>query len=118
MIDKQAIRSFVYALAVADDTDGPSLVVRVKYRGDSSVYDEGAPWGVEKIDENGLKDPGFGSGPVLFASIECLSVPRLPLRQTNVPAYIKKFDALVALCSGMERVLVTPEAVTLAPKRG
>lgn len=112
-MNTQAIRRFAYALADADDAQGPSLVVRVKYRNIPSVYDEGAPWGRLKVEEEGIADPGFGSGPVWFKDIEWISVARVPTRPVNMPCHIKKFDALVSLCSGIEGVLITTDSVTL-----
>lgn len=112
-MNTQAIGRFAYALADADDAQGPSLVVRVKYRNNPSVCDEGAPWGRLKVDEDRITDPGFGSGPVSFADIEWISVARVPKKPVNVPGHIKKFDTLVALCSGIEGVLITADSVTL-----
>lgn len=112
-MNTQAIRRFACALADADDAYGPSLVVRVKYRNNPSVYDEGAPWGRLKVEEDRITDPGFGSGPVSFEDIEWISVARVPTRPVNVSGHIKKFDALVSLCSGIEGVLITPDSVTL-----
>jgi hypothetical protein len=113
IVNTQEIRRFAYALADADDAPGPSLVVRVKYRSSPSVYDEGAPWGRSKVEEGRIEDPGFGSGPVAFDDIEWVSVSRVPTRPVNVPGHIRKFESLVALCSGIEGVLITADSVTL-----
>ena len=43
----------------------------------------------------------------------CISVSRVPARQVNVPGHIKKFDALVALCSKIDGVVITADSVTM-----
>jgi hypothetical protein len=112
-MNTQTIRRFAYALADADAAQGPSLVVRVKYRDNPSVYDEGAPWGRLKVQDDGISDPGFGSGPVLFSEIEWITVSREPTRPVNIAGHKKKFDALVALCSAIDGVEINPDSVTL-----
>lgn len=112
-MNTQTIRRFACALVDADEAEGPSLAVSVKYRNNPSSYDGGAPWGRTKIEEDRIQDPGFGSGPVSFEDIEWISVSRVPTRQVNVPGHIKKFDALVALCSEIEGVVITADSVTM-----
>jgi hypothetical protein len=113
MMNTDTIRRFVCALADADEAEGPSLAVRVKYRNDPSVYNEGAPWGRMKVKEDHILDPGFGSGPVMFDEIERLSVARVPERTVDVPGHIKKFETLLILCLGIEGVFITPDSVVL-----
>jgi len=112
-MNTQAMRMFLFALVEADDADGPSLVLRVKYRNRPSVHEEGAPWGRSKVQEDRIADPGFGSGPVSFDDIEWITVARVPSRQVNVAGHVRKFEALAALCSGIEGVVITPDYVKL-----
>lgn len=53
---------------------GPAGRVRVKYRGDATVYSEFAPLRQDDIGTAGMPDPGFGSGPVEYDDIEFLEI--------------------------------------------
>lgn len=117
-MDSKTIQLFVQALVEADSASGSSLVVSVKYRGDDSVYEEWAPNRSEIIGEDGLQDPGFGSGPVTYSEIERLSVPAVSPRLSTAIEYSKKFDVLVSLTSGMPCVQITANAVTLNIRQG
>ena len=53
---------------------GPAGTVRVKYRGDATVYSEFAPLRQDDVGTAGMPDPGFGSGPVEYDDIEFVEI--------------------------------------------
>lgn len=53
---------------------GPAGRVRVKYRGDATVYSEFAPLRQDDVGTAGMPDPGFGSGPVEYDDIEFVEI--------------------------------------------
>lgn len=54
--------------------EGASGRVRVRYSGDESEYLERAPPRQTDILEDGLLDPGFGSGPVCYSDLDSIEV--------------------------------------------
>ena len=92
--------------------EGPPFHLSVKYRGDNSVY---VGWPLprgEYITSTGLRDPGFGSGPVEFSQIEWVSVHSAPQHHPSSPAYRAKFSQFIAAVQSLTGVSVTGEAVT------
>lgn len=76
MID-DSLKNMLQALQdLYENGDGPSGTVHVKYRGDEAIYAEWAPRRHTDIEEDGLLDPGFGSGPVLFLDLDSIEVRR------------------------------------------
>jgi len=113
--DVDAIQSFVQALMDADDDPGSPLTVCIKYRNDRSVYEHWVPNKLDTFTAYGLRDPGFGSGPVNYSDIEWICVPAVPCWPRKLPEYAKKFEALVALCAGMSAVTITRDELTFNP---
>jgi len=111
----EAIQSFLQALMDADDAPGVRLDVCVKYRNDRSVYEQWTPNRPDAFTEYGLRDPGFGSGPVNYSDIEWICVPAVPRGTSSLPGYSSKFDALIALCADMSAVTITRYEVTFRP---
>ena len=67
----EPLRALLSALQVVNlSADGPAGRVRVKYRGDPSIYSEFSPLRQEDIWSGGMPDPGFGSGPVEYDNVE------------------------------------------------
>lgn len=70
----EELKSLLYALSTVEtefDARGASL--RIKYDGDDKIYTEWIP-ARGRILEEGLLDPGFGSGPVLYANLDLVEV--------------------------------------------
>jgi hypothetical protein len=55
---------------------GPAGRVRVKCRGDATVYSEFAPLRQDDVGTAGMPDPGSGSGPVEYKDIEFVEIRR------------------------------------------
>jgi hypothetical protein len=88
----EAIQSFLQALMDADDAPGVRLDVCVKYRNDRSVYEQWTPNRPDAFTEYGLRDPGFGSGPVNYSDIEWICVPAVPRGTSSLPGYSSSRD--------------------------
>lgn len=115
-VNIEAIRSFARALVEADTSPGAALTVCVKYCSDRRVYEEFAPVRQMLVGEDGIGDPGFGSGPVSYLDIEWLCAPAVPRPPRNVAFHAAKYGALVALCRDLPGVLITQDEVTFDPK--
>lgn len=73
---------------------GEQFNLSVKYRGDTRVYNEWPLPSGDYITESGLRDPGFGSGPVEFENIEFVAVHAAPRRGECTDEYRQKVTAL------------------------
>lgn len=62
---------FLRALCAINERDHvPAGNIRVKYRGDDTIYEQWVPQRQTDIVEDGLLDPGFGPGPVYYSDID------------------------------------------------
>lgn len=102
-------RMFMEALHKADYSDQEApLWITVKYRNSQAEYDEWSPVRLDIIKEEGMLDPGFGSGPVSYADIERVAIHSTPRPSGNyvyiaemVDRYRAKFDMLLKLVSAI-----------------
>lgn len=60
--------------AIYERGQGPSASVHVRYRGDETTYKEWSPRRQTDIVDDGLLDPGFGSGPVYYVDLDLVEV--------------------------------------------
>ena len=91
---------------------GSQFSLSVKYREDDSVY---LGWPLprgEYITDSGLKDPGFGSGPVEFAKIEFVTVHAKPMRGEATNDYEQKMYALRSRLPSLEQVVCDQNGIT------
>ncbi|GLQ47516.1 hypothetical protein GCM10007862_25670 [Dyella lipolytica] len=95
-MSKSAIKSFIEAMCNAEQSgEGPPLWVSVKYVGDQTEYQEWVPTSTDRITDKGLKDPGFGSGPVEYEDIHQICVHSTPKLGAASDAYAKKYETLL-----------------------
>lgn len=91
----EALRTFIQHLQEVEyATVGEQFHLSVKYRRDTRVYDERPLPRGDYITESGLRDPGFGSGPVEFEDIEFVAVHAAPRRGECTDEYRQKVAAL------------------------
>lgn len=70
----EELKSFLYALCTLEiECDILGAGVRVQYDGDDATYAEWIP-ARARIQEEGLLDPGFGSGPILYEKLDLVEV--------------------------------------------
>lgn len=68
------LKSLLYSLSTVEaEFDVRGAGVRVKYEGDDTIYNEWIPARARILGE-GLLDPGFGSGPVLYTRLDRVEV--------------------------------------------
>jgi hypothetical protein len=89
---------------VEEEEGGAPLRVTVQYTGLSDPVEGMAPWGLDKMTETGILDPGFGGGPVEYADVRSVSVwcelrggRKAPIAQTkfdNLSAALKKLHSV------------------------
>jgi hypothetical protein len=108
------LREFLSHLQTVEySSEDSSLNLAVKYRSDETVY---RGWPMPRgsyITATGLRDPGFGSGPVEFCEIEWISVlsnPRHPA--ISVSSYQTQYLQFVDAVRLLKAVRVRPESVT------
>lgn len=109
-MDPQRLRRFAEALTRADRSrDGARLCVTVTYSGNPERYDEWAPLRMEDFLEDGIRDPGFGSGPIRYADIDALFVhaslntpPGYALSPEALETYANKYQMLLGLVRDMD----------------
>lgn len=74
-MSRDSLNSMLRALcAIYERGQGPSASVHVRYRGDDAIYKEWAPRRQTDIKDDGVLDPGFGSGPVSYSDLELVEV--------------------------------------------
>jgi hypothetical protein len=109
---KAPIRLFLEAMYEAEHSaDGPPLRVQVKYRGDATSYEEWSPVRLNDITEEGLLDPGFGSGPVSYSKIEQLVVPLVSRQMPSSSTYTEKITLFARLAAGIPGAKILRDAV-------
>lgn len=68
------LKSLLYSLSIVEtEFDVRGAGVRVQYYGDDTIYNEWIPARARILGE-GLLDPGFGSGPVLYTRLDRVEV--------------------------------------------
>lgn len=120
-MDAQHLRKFAKALHRAEySEDGPALWVTVTYKGSTDQYDEWAPVRLEDMTDDGINDPGFGSGPVDYVDVAALvvhSVPRPSARHVfsseSLENYAAKYRALLEFSRDIEGVSIEQTGVTV-----
>ena len=116
----QHMRKFVESLCRAEYAgDGPSLWVTVTYAGAAEQYDEWAPVRLEDITENGIRDPGFGSGPIAYSDVETVTVHAVPrpapnhiFRAESLEQYSIKYRTLCDLVESCEGIRIDDDGIT------
>lgn len=100
--------------------DGVRLWITVVYAGSQEKYEEWAPLQLDDFDAQGIRDPGFGSGPVRYSDIASLHVhpsPRpsadLGFQPETLETYSRKYRALVDLVRELEGVRVDTDGVSI-----
>lgn len=99
----------VYNSEMSDD--GPPLWITVKYRTNEGSYDEWPPVSASSIADDGLHDPGFGSGPVSYSDIEEIVVHSVPKNRVESASYTRKYEALIKGIKGLAGSVVLPDRV-------
>jgi hypothetical protein len=66
----------------------------------------------EYVTDTGLKDPGFGSGPVEFSSIELVTVHARPRRGAATKEYEQKISALRSRVQTLSEVACDQDGIT------
>lgn len=119
-MDAQRLRKFAEFLHRAEYAgDGPALWVTVTYAGASDQYDEWAPVRLEDITEDGIRDPGFGSGPIAYSDVEKVTVHAVPrsapnhvFRAESLEQYSFKYRTLCDLVEFCEGVRIDDAGIT------
>jgi hypothetical protein len=103
---------FARALQDAEySDDAATLNVTVRYRHDDSDYMAFPFPRGEYILADGIRDPGFGSGPIAFSDVEWVRVERSPRHGPSTEAYRRKLEKLVAVTKDLQGVSLTDGAV-------
>jgi hypothetical protein len=120
-MDAKHLRKFAEAMHRADSAeDGPALWVTVTYKGSTDQYDEWAPVRLEDMTENGIRDPGFGSGPIEYADVAAVivhAVPRSPaghvFSSESLEKYDRKYRSLLELTKNIGTVRIGEAEVAI-----
>jgi len=120
-MDSTHIRRFAEAMTRADRfLDEARLWVTVIYAGSQEKYEEWAPLQLEDFDLEGIRDPGFGSGPVRYSDVASLHVHPSPrplgdrgFQPETLETYASKYRAFVDLVSELEGVRVNADGVSI-----
>ena len=109
----QTLHAFIQSLQeIEHSTQDPQFNLSVKYFGDDFVY---SGWPLprgEYITEKGLRDPGFGSGPVKFEDIEFITVHAVPRRGECTNEYREKFMTLLSKVQYLTQVMANTHEIT------
>lgn len=117
----ELVRRFTEAMTRADRSlDGARLWVTVGYAGSQKKYEEWAPLQLDDFDVEGIRDPGFGSGPVRYSDVASLHVHPSPrpladrcFRPETLETYARKYRALVDSVRELEGVRVDTDGVSI-----
>jgi hypothetical protein len=120
-MDLTLIRRFAEAMTRADRSlDGARLWVTVVYAGSQEKYEEWAPLQLDDFAAEGIRDPGFGSGPVRYSDVASLHVHPSPRPLTDrgfqpetLETYAGKYHVLVGLVSALEGVRVDTNGISI-----
>ena len=109
----QTLHAFIQSLQeIEHSTQDTQFNLSVKYFGDDFVY---SGWPLprgEYITEKGLRDPGFGSGPVKFEDIEFITVHAVPRRGECTNEYREKFMTLLSKVQYLTQVMANNHEIT------
>lgn len=90
------IKKFIECIYISEmSDDGPPLWITVTYRTNKGSYDEWPPVSASSIADDGLHDPGFGSGPVSYSDIKEIVVHSEPKSLVESASYARKYEALI-----------------------
>ncbi|WP_369928800.1 hypothetical protein [Xanthomonas sp. NCPPB 2632] len=120
-MESELVRRFAEAMTRADRClIGGRLWVKVVYAGSQEKYEEWAPLRLDDLDAAGIRDPGFGSGPVRYSDVTSLHVHASPRPQDDrsfqpetLETYASKYRVLVDLVSEFEGVRVDVDGVSI-----
>lgn len=117
----ELVRRFAEAMTKADRfLDGARLWVTVGYAGSQEKYEEWAPLQLDDFDVEGIRDPGFGSGPVRYSDVASLHVHPSPrplayrgFQPETLETYARKYRALVDSVRDLEGVRVDTDGASI-----
>lgn len=117
----ELVRRFAEAMTQADRSlNGVRLWITVVYAGSQEKYEEWAPLQLDDFDAQGIRDPGFGSGPMRYSDIASLHVHPSPRpmadrgsQSETLQTYASKYRLLVDLVSELEGVRVDTDGVSI-----
>lgn len=120
-MDSSHIRRFAEAMTRADRSlDGARLWVTVVYAGSQEKYEEWAPLQLDDFEVEGIRDPGFGSGPVRYNDVASLHVHPSPrplndrgFQPETLEAYASKYRVLVDMVSELADVRVDAKGISI-----
>ena len=121
-MDSNRIRRFAEAMTRADRSlDGVRLWVTVVYVGSEEKYEEWAPLQLDDFDGEGIRDPGFGSGPVRYSDVASLHVHPSPrplagrgFQPETMETYARKYRALIDLVGELQGVRVDASGISMS----
>ena len=88
-----------------------SLDFTVKYSSDPQEY---CGLSVGEGFRDGLRDPGFGSGPIAFGEVEWLRVHSVPRHNSPLAGYQEAYVAFVSAVKPLLSVTVRTDSVTFS----
>lgn len=102
-----------YLLDAEYSRQGSPLCLSVKYVDKEGLFVGFTPPLGDCLNHAGLKDPGFGSGPVEFSEISYIVVHSKSIRLGELPSYTERYELLKKMTIGLPGVEIGGDSITV-----